>query len=336
MMPMDSRHFFLGQRAAMALLLVFAACLLPQYRAFAQSTAVYSTGFEPAEGFNIDSPLTDHGGWIGVGSDTLREDRGNGIVTNFIEGNGQQAFIGYVPLSGTNDTLNVWRPLNYDPIAANTPVVRFSVSMAIFDSTNAVYDCFRWSVYNNFNGGQRLFSIDFDNSTLGINYILDSGDPVPTGFAFSPGGKYDLEVTMNFDENLWSALLNGVLFVNAKPVTTVGLPLILGDIDAVWVYGPYTNAPGNNFMVFDNYRVTAAVTAPLPFQLEGFGVGANGDFSLRLTGEPGRHYAIDATTDFVDWYALKTNSVGTDGTFDFVDTTAANYSLSLYRARLVQ
>jgi len=141
---------------------------------------------------------------------------------------------------------------------------------------------------------------------------------------------------MNFDENLWSALLNGVLFVNAKSVTTVGLPLILGDIDAVWVYGPYTNAPGNNFMVFDNYRVTAAVTAPLPFQLEGFGVGANGDFSLRLTGEPGRHYAIDATTDFVDWYALKTNSVGTDGTFDFVDTTAANYSLSLYRARLVQ
>jgi len=33
---------------------------------------------------------------------------------------------------------------------------------------------------------------------------------------------------------------------------------------------------------------------------------------------------------------LKTNSVGTDGTFDFVDTTAANYGLSFYRARLVQ
>jgi len=337
---MDSRHFFLGQRAAMALLLVFAACLLPQYRAFAQSTAVYSTGFEPAEGFNIDSPLTDHGGWIGVGSDTLREDRGNGIVTNFIEGNGQHAFIGFSPLSGTNDSLNVLHPLSFNPAAAGQPVVKFLVTMAIFDSTNGIYDCFRWSVYNSENGGQRLFSIDFDNSTLRINYLLDSGEFVPTGWGFEDGGAYDLEVTMNFASNVWSATLAGadeaVLIVNAQKITTTNAVLTLGDIDAVWVYGPSTNAPGNNFMVFDNYRVTASASAPLPFQLEGFGQDANGNFSLRLAGEPGRHYAIDATTDFVDWYALKTNSVGTDGTFDFVDTTAANYSLSLYRARLVQ
>src|SRR2546421_12135700 len=94
--------------------------------------------------------------------------------------------------------------------------------------------------------------------------------------------------------------------------------------DAVWFYGPYANAPGNDFMVFDNYRVTAEAAAPLPFQIEGFGRDANGGFSLRLTGEPGRQYAIDVTIDFADWSALQTNSVAADGTFDFVDTTAVN------------
>jgi len=320
--------------------LVAAAHFLLQSHGVAQSTDIYSTGFEATDGFDINLPLADQGGWIGLGTDSRSEYRGNGIVTNFIEGNGQHAFIGFSPLSGTNDTLNVWRPLNYDPIAAGTPVVKFSVSMAIFDSTNAVYDCFRWSVYNSENGGQRLFSIDFDNSTLRINYLLDSGDFVPTRWGFEDGGVYDLEVTMNFASNVWSATLAGagaaVIIVNAQKITTTNAMLTLGDIDAVWVYGPSTNAPGNNFMVFDNYRVTASASAPLPFQLEGFGQDANGNFSLRLAGEPGRHYAIDATTDFVDWSALKTNSVGLDGTFDFVDTTAANYSRRCYRARLVQ
>ena len=332
---MNCWYFLLGQRPAFALSLVAAVCLLLQSPAVAAGANLYSTGFEPAEGFDINLPLADQAGWIGVGTDSHLEYRGNGIVTNFIEGNGQHAYIGYSPLTGTNDTLNIWRPLNYDPIAAGTRVVRFSVSMAIFDSTNRVYDCFRWSVYNNAGGGQRLFSIDFDNSTLEINYLLDSGDFVPTGFTFTPGGEYDLEVTMNFADNRWSAMLNGVLFVSAKPITTIAAALTLGDIDAVWVYGPYANAPGNDFMVFDNYRVTAEAAAPLPFQLEGFGRDANGDFSLRLTGEPGRQYAIDVTIDFADWSALQTNSVGANGTFDFVDTTAVKYSRSFYRARLV-
>ena len=74
----------------------------------------------------------------------------------------------------------------------------------------------------------------------------------------------------------------------------------------------------------------------MPFQLESVGHLPNGAFLLRLSGEPGRNYAVEATTDFVDWFALKTNTAGLDGTFDFLDTTATNYSESFYRARLVQ
>ena len=86
-------------------------------------------------------------------------------------------------------------------------------------------------------------------------------------------------------------------------------------------------------LILDDYAVAAE---PYPFWLDAVQRLSDGAFLLRLTGESERQYAIDATTDFMDWYALKTNSVGTDGTFDFVDTTAANYSRSFYRARLVQ
>jgi hypothetical protein len=310
----------------------------------AQPTVIYSTGFESSEGFNLDLPLVTQSGWTGAGADGELQTNGNGIVVDFFGGQGQHAFVGYNPLSGTNDTLNVWRPLNFEPVTAGKPVVKFTVSMAIFDSTNGVYDSFRWSVYNNANGGTRLFTIEFDNAFTNINYILDNDAIVPTDYSFELAdvneniGIYDLEVTMNFASNQWSAALIGqspVVIVNSQPITTKGSALTLGDIDAVWVYGSI-NAPGDNFMVFDNYKVTAEASAPLPFQLESLGHLSNDAFLLRLSGEPGRSYAIEATTDFLDWFALKTNTAGTDGTLDFLDTTATNYRHSFYRGRLVQ
>src|SRR5204863_3934379 len=131
-------------------------------------------------------------------------------------------------------------------------------------------------------------------------------------------------------DNLWSAWLNDTNIVESKPISTLGSVLNLGDIDAVWVnrkIGVY----GNNYMVFDNYSVTAE---PYPFWLDAVERLNNGAFLLQLTGEPGRQYAIDASTDFVDWFALKTNSAGRDGTVDFLDATATNYTRSFYRARL--
>jgi hypothetical protein len=307
-------------------------------RVAAQSTNLYSTGFERSEGFDADLTLIGQDNWTGT------DFNGNGFVTNaFANGAGgqpfgqQQAFVGIYPLTNTQGTLNVWEPLDFDPVAANEPIVSFSVTMAVYDSTVARpnRDCFRWSVYNTNNGGTRLFTLDFDNTTLNINYELDDNVFVWTGFNFenagSTNGQYDLFVTMNFADNVWSAWLNDVQIVDSKTITTKGSALNLGDVDAVWV-NDTLGQPGNNFMVFDNYTVTAE---PYPFQLEAVLRLGNGAFLLRLTGEPGRQYAIDATSDFVDWFALKTNSAAADGTFDFLDDTATNYSSSFYRARLV-
>jgi len=304
----------------------------------AQPTVLYSTGFEASAGFNTNLPLVRQLGWTGLGSDSRIETNANGIVVDFFPDSTQQAFVGFAPLSGTNYSLNVWKPLNFDPIAAGKPVVRFTVEMAIFDSTTDIFDCFRWSTYNI--SGERLFTIDFDNSTLGINYLLeDDVDFVSTGYAFEHEGTYDLEIVMNFAMNRWSAKLTGsasaTVLVSSEKITTRGSALNIGDIDAVWVYGPSTNAPGDNFMVFDNYRVTAEADAPLPFELQAVGPAPGGMFLLHLSGEPGRDYAIEVSQNLASWTPIRTNNAN-DGTFDFIDSSAARMSPRFYRARLVR
>ena len=330
---MDLRRLFPGCGAVAAWAPILLANYLCQSAALAQNTNLYFAGFERAEEFDPQFTLVGQGGWTGT------DVNGNGIITNVFVNTTpqlpfgqQQAFIGYTRLTNSDGTLNVWRPLNFNPVAAGLPIVTFSVTMGLYDSvTTTTRDCFRWSVYNMENGGTRLFTLDFDNMTTNINYELDDDVFVPTGFIFEREGEYDLVVTMNFADNLWSATLNDESIVDSKRMTTKDSALNLGDIDAVWVnreIGVY----GNNYMVFDNYSVTAE---PYPFWLDTVERLNNGAFLLRLTGESGRSYAIDATTDFVDWFALKTNSAGTDGRFDFLDTTATNYDRSFYRARLV-
>jgi hypothetical protein len=291
-------------------------------------TNIYSTGFEAAEDYNGNSDLVGQNGWIGAGSG------GNGLVTNFFPGLGQQAYIGFAPPNPGYDMLSVWRPINLAPVPTNRPIVKFSVLMEIDDSTpsNGQYDDFYWSVYNA--QGHRLFTLDFDNFDTRIYYALDDGVGFRnTGNLFTNYTRHSLVITMNFASNKWSATLDTNLLVTNKSITTVSAPLNLGDIDAVWsVYDSF--APGNNFMLFDNYQITAESPAPTPAHLQNLGRTSDGQFLLRLTGEPGCNYAIEATTNSVNWSALKTNNA-TDGAFDYVDTAAPNFPWRFYRARQV-
>ena len=318
--------------------LCFGAFFLLQFASVAQVSNIYSTGFELSEDFDIRYTLmgqgcTPAGQQCWTGNDV----HANVIVTNYFfpeqQFGEQQAFIGAYVLTNESGTLSVWRPLDFDPVEAALPVVTFYVTFAIYDSlavTNR--DSFRWSIYNGNNGGERLFSIDFDNRVKDVNYQLDDDQFIWTGFTFANEGQYDLVVIMNFADNLWSAWLNDVPIAEYKEMTTQGSALNLGDIDAVWVNNTL-GKPGDNFMVFDNYAVTAE---PYPFWLESLGRQRDGTFLFRLTGEPARPYAIEVSEDLNDWSVLKTNTVSSDGTVIVDDPTASGYSRSFYRARLVR
>jgi len=85
--------------------------------------------------------------------------------------------------------LVVWQPINLVTIPAQTPIVKFYVQMEIVDSTNGLYDCFRWSAFNT--NVDRLFTLDFDNFDLSINYRLDGTNTfVFTGQTFSSNVCY--------------------------------------------------------------------------------------------------------------------------------------------------
>jgi len=279
--------------------------------AIAATKVLYETRFEKTEGFDEALTLIGQGGWVGYGSG------GNGLVSDFFTGEGQHAFIGFVAPTNNGDFLNAWRPVNYVPGSTNSPLVRFSVLMSVEDSSaRANRDDFRWSVYNG--RGDRLFSLDFDNDSLGINYLLDDGKFVATGRSFTNSQPYLLEVRMDFSTNRWSASLGGVGLTTNLPITTASAELDFGDVDAVWAIRT-PGSPGDNFMVFDNYRVEAEVGEAIRPRVEPLGLLPNKDFVVRCRGSTGVVYILQGSEDLKTWVPLKTNSVPVDGYFDHAD-----------------
>ena len=290
-------------------------------------TNIYSTHFEKSEGYNMAYELAGQKGWV----TDCASYGGNGLLTNAIgSATNQSAYVGLWPLNPPTNAFSVWQPLNYSPFNTRLTMVRFSAVMLVVDSTNGKRDDFYWSVFNT--NGDRLFTLDFYNEDLGIYYILDDTNGfVFTGATFTNDVAYNLLITMDFARNRWGATVNGTNLVSGLPMTTWGARLDLGDVDAVWAIADANN-PGDNFMIFDDYLVTAEPDTPV--RLSSLGRSSNGQFLLRLAGPSNYRYAIDATTDLLQWTSLKTNTI-TDGTFDFIDSTAPPLSKRFYRARYV-
>ena len=310
-------------------LLASGVLILLTTSSFAQ-TSGYSTGFEAWEGYDGDFTLVGQDGWVGYGSGPSGDIGGNGIVTNYFEGFGQQAYIGYSPPAEKAQFCSVFRPVNLASINPGAAVVKFSVLMQIVDSSsdNGHRDDFRWSFYNT--DGTRLFSLDFDNASQLISCLLDGDSKfASTGCAFDNLGSYQLAVTMNFARNLWSATLEGQVLVHAKPITTTGAPLNLGDVDAVWFMAD-PQQPGNNYMLFDDYSISLEPGSSIPPALELLGFG--GGSSLRLYGEPGLEYRIEVSSDLLSWAPLTTLSAPISGILEFRDPNPAQGHQRFYRA----
>jgi len=319
---MRVNHFTRSSCRCLLIAILCSAALVPPAGA---ATNIFSTGFELPD-YDSGFSLVGQDGWLGEGSG------GNGLLIDKFPGQGQQAYIGAFPPTGSDDYLLTWKPINFDAVAAGFPLVKFSTSISIEDSTNGEWDNFEWILFNS--DASRLFSIDFDNFDLDVAYRLDGSNPwvVPSpAVPFVNGVIYTLTVTMDFEANLWSASLNNALIATNQPLTTSGLPLNLGDMDAFWlVYN--ISAPGDNYMVFDNYTITAMRTRPA---VELVNRAANGNVSLRLHGENGWKVAVDASTNLTHWTPLATNTITVGDFVNYVDTSAASLPQRFYRGRLV-
>ena len=291
-------------------------CGVPLHAATPLSV-VYRTGFEASEGYSTSLDLVGQQGWVGNGSG------GNGLGTGLMPGPGQQAYVGFTAPQAGDSSLFVYYPLNRSLTQA-----QFAVTMSVADSTNNQWDDFYWSVYNS--NGDHLLSLDFDNYELKIYYYLDTAtNRTDSGLKFTNGVANNLVLNLDLGSNRWNATFNRRLLATNQPITTTGLPLDVGDIDAVWsLYN--TNTPGDNYMVFDNYQISGMIPPPQ--------VSAAGFLSrspvIRVTGQPNNSFAVEASTNLSSWISLKTN-VTYVGSFDFVDTSATGLPLRFYRARWV-
>ncbi|MBI4658933.1 MAG: IPT/TIG domain-containing protein [Verrucomicrobia bacterium] len=369
----------------------------------AEPKAVYSTGFEAAEGYAAQQPLAGQRGWnkSGTGGDL--------VVSHPAFGAGQQAQLGKTT-SGQSLRTSVWQP-----ITNTLPVVQFSVSILIAASTNSQSDSFDWSVFNTL--GEPLFSLDFDNFANLVSYELDDGEGLRlTDVSFNNGQVHDLLVSMDFRNNTWSAFLDQTPIAADEPITTFGATLDLGFIDAVWLTD---DTPGDNSMVFDNYRIVSETNAaPLifvqpqpqtvtqggqaifsvaargtelmtyqwrfndkpmagatnavlilnnvlavhagsysvevqnefgavasqaatltvnaatvvPLRLSASALLPDGRLPLTLTSAPGTRFAIETSTDLVQWTDL-VSGVNTNGTFNFFEAQTSSRSQRFFRAR---
>lgn len=306
---------------------------------------LYETGFEPFEGFSPDEDLMGQGNWIGYATDLEGKPAlagGNGVLAEPVAGfAGQYAYIGFDAPEKTAD-FNVWRPVNLKPSGQPLPLVRFEVSFQINDSTTGApyFDDFRWSIYNT--ADHRFLSLDFDNESQGVNFILDNPrgqEPppiVPTGFTFDHGQPYDLEIDLNFQRNLWTARINGLVVVNAQPITSVTAALTLGDVDAVWVIRT-PGLPGDNFMIFDDYRISLLSLDSIPPTLEPVGMLNTGAFVVRVLGEPGVTYVLEATSLHASgpivWEPVASGVAQSPGGYvDLQDSAAGTMGSRSYRA----
>ena len=282
----------------------------------AVAAMVYSTGFETSEGYKTNSDLVGQKGWMGLGSG------GNGVVSGFFPGKGQQAYIGFQPPVTNDSSLFIFQPIN-----KTIPQMQCSVTMAIIDSSNTNWDDFYWTVYNQ--QGKELFALDFDNFYLKLYYQIGTNDRTWSGLTFSNAIAYKVNVMLDFSNNSWSATLGNSLVATNQPISTNGVSLNFGDFDAAWViFDP--SAPGDNLMVFDDYQISATVAPP---QLQLLGL-VNGSPTLRVTGLADNTFALEASTNLLNWLPLKTN-ITTGGSYDYVDSATAGLARRYYRSRWV-
>jgi hypothetical protein len=299
-------------------------------------TNLFLTRFEPVEGYDPAYVLAGQNGWndyAELNGNPVPNLLSNGLTTNVFVGFGQQAWIGGIHVGQPVDSVSVWHPLILDPVPTDTPVIRFSVLMAIEGADASKFDFFRWSIYNS--QTNRLFSLDFENATDTIAYLLDDGVFHDVATPFYRDTIQQLEVSIHFAANQWNAWLDGDQIVTNAPVTTRSQKRTLGEIDAVWLPGDPNNRT-DRLMYFDNFQLDAESlpTPPVQPELLTLGRTVNGYYALRLLGENGARYAIDYSPDASTWTALKTN-IAVDGSFDYVDTNAPIVPERIFRARLL-
>jgi hypothetical protein len=290
----------------------------------ARADEIYYTGFEnfPAG----DDTIAGTDGWTGSASHAgLGLSGVDSEADHLVTGIGNAAFIGgssSVLAPTASRTVNVRRTFNLNPVALEQEVMRFHAVMGIKDSTFTGFqsrrDNFDFAFYNS--SGQLIGFIQFDNSTLDpltqapaqiiwrSNHNGTALVKADTGVRYFYDVLLLLSVRINFRTNRWSAALDDLVLFNDLPFYTGPNAHDLGTV-AVQMQIPGTGihpvtmqagpAPGDNYMLFDDFALRLDPVPPPVFYTTT--TGPSGEAKFTWQAEALYHYQIQYTEDFVTW-----------------------------------
>ena len=205
---------------------------------------------------------------------------------------GQAAWIGYNPPTATEKYVALYRRVNVPP---GTGVVEFSVDLHIVDSTSArnyQRDDFAFLFYNT--EGKFLGGIIFDNDTQKIWRWEGGKLAFDTGCSFARGTDYTLSVSMDLNNNKWSAYLGEQLIFKDATLNSTGLSRNLGEVEVRWV--PISQGySGDNYMVFDNYRLSTTKQTPVIISANAAEAKVGQPFTYKIAATHAPHLSFNAT-----------------------------------------
>jgi hypothetical protein len=217
-------------------------------------------------------------------------------------------------------------------------VIEFSATVAVFDSDLPYYDSFYISVFNT--ESDLLASVVFDNTeeAFGI-WRYDGVDYEDTTIAFDHAIAYQLEITIDYAANTWTASLDDMVLFSDAPFTATDSKLDLGDFSVEWEITDIDN-PGENWMFFDDWLIKAVGPGGSPgdaLAISGITRGVDGQVALTWAAEPDTTYQVEASSGLGAWTSDLPGSTVTTGAREqvgsFVDRSAGAVPGRYYRVR---
>ncbi len=225
------------------------------------ASTVYATDFER---FTVGTgQLVNQDQWSQINAPASGS--AQGILAQGIIGQGRAGYLGYgaPAFSSPSETeVAVFRPLNFDPVAEGAPIVQVRADINILASTNGRNDIFRLSLYSR--DGTLLGGFHFNTATRLVSTSNGTTLTAST-FTFAFNTRYTVLGTFNFTTRRWTARINATELVTDSLFAAGATIADVGDFDFIWRIADAQRVNGDNFIVFDNFAVTAdAVPAAAP------------------------------------------------------------------------
>jgi hypothetical protein len=173
--------------------------------------------------------------------------------------------------------------------------------------------------------------------------IVTNHPPVAADVSYDRQAGYPLHIAVADLATNWSDPDGDIVSLAGIGVSTNGVAvannagkLVYFDTNNVDDQFVCTIGDGWGGTNFQTVHIAIVLTNTIP-SIIGVGNGSNGSITLSLAGAPGDTYVLEATTNLISpgvWQPVATNTLDTNGLWQFTDPEAANFSLRFFRLKL--